>query len=143
MNGDIPAFDRSTESSPLPTLHQMNALVAFRPLLYAQGFQPILPPGTLQEHTPAPYPNYHPTVLAFYRLASEEVWCDHDYVPQTAHAMLEDADFVRRASLAQVRTMLTFCVRGERFFYGHWAAMIERGLILRLLDRLEVIAAGG
>lgn len=33
--------------------------------------------------------------------------------------------------------MLTYCVRGERFFAGHWSAMIEQGYICRLLQRLR------
>ena len=35
--------------------------------------------------------------------------------------------------------MLTFCVRGECFSDGHWAEMIEKGYIRRLLERLNVI----
>ncbi len=50
--------------------------------------------------------------------------------------MLENEDIVKTASLAQVKTMLTYCVRGERFCEGHWAAMIEQGHIRRLLERL-------
>jgi hypothetical protein len=37
--------------------------------------------------------------------------------------------------------MLTFCVRGERFSDGHWAAMIEKGYIRRVLERLNEIKA--
>ena len=37
--------------------------------------------------------------------------------------------------------MLTFCVRGERFCDGHWAAMIEGGQVRRLLERLAELKA--
>jgi hypothetical protein len=58
--------------------------------------------------------------------------------------MLEDPAAVRRASIDQVRTMLTYCVRGERFSEGHWGAMIEQGHVQRLLERLtEIRAANG
>ena len=39
--------------------------------------------------------------------------------------------------------MLTFCVRGERFCDGHWAAMIEGGQVRRLLERLKEIRDAG
>jgi hypothetical protein len=40
---------------------------------------------------------------------------------------------------AEIKTMLTFCLRGERFADGHWGEMIEAGHIRRLLERLLVI----
>jgi hypothetical protein len=61
---------------------------------------------------------------------------DFDYVPQEAGRMLEDEAAVRRADLEQIKTMLTYCVRGERFGEGHWGAMIEGGHVRRLLERL-------
>jgi len=69
---------------------------------------------------------------------------DFDYVPQEAGRMLEDPALVRRASIDEIKTMLTYCVRGERFCEGHWGAMIEGGHVRRLLERLkEIQAASG
>jgi uncharacterized protein DUF6508 len=53
--------------------------------------------------------------------------------------MLKDDKVIKSASLAQIKTMLTFCVRGERFSDGHWAQMIQEGYIRRLLERLNEI----
>jgi hypothetical protein len=53
--------------------------------------------------------------------------------------MLRDEKLVKTASLAQIKTMLTFCVRGERFSDGHWGEMIEKGYIRKLLGRLNDI----
>ena len=53
--------------------------------------------------------------------------------------MLRDENLIKTASLAQIQTMLTFYVRGECFLDGHWGAMIEKGYIRRLLERLEKI----
>ena len=47
--------------------------------------------------------------------------------------------FIQRATLAEIKTMLTYCVRGERFGDGHWAAMLESGKIVALLNRLRVL----
>ena len=51
--------------------------------------------------------------------------------------MLEDQQAVETAELGQIKTMITYCVRGERFCDGHWGAMIELGHISRLLQRLS------
>ena len=38
---------------------------------------------------------------------------DFDYVPAEAGRMQDDHALVRRASLDEIKTMLTYCVRGE------------------------------
>jgi hypothetical protein len=43
---------------------------------------------------------------------------------------------LKAADLFQIKTMLAYCVRGERFCEGHWGEMIEGGHIRRLLERL-------
>lgn len=53
--------------------------------------------------------------------------------------MLEDENRIRTASPAEIKSILTFCTRGERFSDGHWGGMIEKGYIRRLLERMEVI----
>ena len=84
-----------------------------------------------------PYPVYPNDVLEFYRLAGQPCWSDYDYQPREAAQMLEDDAFIRGATLSEVKTMLTYCVRGERFSDGHWAAMLESGRIVALLKRLR------
>jgi Family of unknown function (DUF6508) len=86
-----------------------------------------------------PYPNYNPVVEEFFRLVSSEGWLDREYNPEQAYQMLKDENGIKIASLSQIKTMLTFCVRGERFSDGHWAQMIEEGYIRRLLERLNEI----
>ena len=55
--------------------------------------------------------------------------------------MLESDDIIKTASLAQIKAMLTYCVRGERFCDGQWGAMIERGYVRLLLLRLAEIGS--
>ena len=86
-----------------------------------------------------PYPIYCDDVLAFFTLAGQTHWADYDYKPQEAYRMLSDDDLVSSASLDQIKTMLTYCVRGERFADGHWAHMLESGRIVALLRRLAVL----
>jgi hypothetical protein len=53
--------------------------------------------------------------------------------------MIENDETIQRGSLLQVKSMLTYCVREGRCD-GHWAAMIEEKYILRILNRLKVLA---
>jgi uncharacterized protein DUF6508 len=131
------------KNDALPTLHRIEKLTAFLPRLYSEGFVSVeswdggekRKDGTFT----LPYPNYNPVVEEFFGLVSSEGWLDYEYHPERAYQMLKDDKVIKSASLAQIKTMLTFCVRGERFSDGHWAQMIQEGYIRRLLERLNEI----
>ncbi len=86
-----------------------------------------------------PYPVYADDVLRFFWLAGQPWWSDFEYEPRRAHEMLYDDDLVRAATLDQVRTMLTYCVRGERFADGHWNHVLQEGRVTALLRRLAAL----
>ena len=88
-----------------------------------------------------PYPVYEEDVLAFFRLASQPCWSDSNYRPEIASDMLEDEKTIRTAELSDIRTMLTYCVRSERFGDGNWEAMLLSGKIVSLLKRLQELQA--
>ena len=130
------------EKSRPPSLQEIEALTAFLPQLYADGFSPVIrweggkhANGTFT----MPYPNYHSLVHEFFRRVAEDGWIDTEYDPEQAYQMLKDEDLIKSASISQIKTMLTFCLRGERFSDGHWAQMIEEGYIRKLLERLNEI----
>ena len=89
-----------------------------------------------------PHPAYPPVVEEFFRLAGQDCWCDFQYAPEQAGEMVRDDAAVASASLAQIKTMLTFCVRGERFCDGHWGAMVREGRIGAILRRLGQLRDG-
>jgi uncharacterized protein DUF6508 len=128
----------------LPTLQEIEVLTAYLPRLYAEGFSPVIKwnGGKRKDGTyTMPYPDYDPLVEEFYRAVSGGGWLDYQYNPEQAYRMIQDENLIKTASLSQIKTMLTFCVRGERFSDGHWAEMIEKGYIRQLLERLNVIKA--
>jgi hypothetical protein len=128
----------------IPTLQEIEELTAFLPGLYAPGFSPVLKwerSGKSEDSTLSlPYPDYHPLVEEFFRAVSS-AWLDYEYNPEQAYQMLKDEHLIKTATLPQIKSMLTFCVRGERFSDGHWGEMIEKGYIRRLLERLSEIKA--
>lgn len=134
------------KNSEPPTLQAIETLTSYLPRLYAAGFSSIqrwdggekLKDGSIT----LPYPKYDPLVEEFFNHVSSDGWLDYQYNPDHAYTMLKDEQAVKKASLEQIRNMLTFCVRGERFADGHWGHMIEKGYIRRILERLKAIRAG-
>ena len=84
-----------------------------------------------------PYPTYPPAVKEFFHLAGQPCWTDNGYNPEVVGESVHSGDVIASASLAQIKTMLTFCVRGERFCDGHWGAMVSEGRIGAILRRLQ------
>src|SRR5690606_35486295 len=80
-----------------------------------------------------PYPQYDAEVVRFFDLVRQPQWIDSDYDPETAHAWLDDEGADARATIEQVRSMLTCCLRAERFCDGAWLGFIEDGSLVRLL----------
>jgi len=127
----------------LPETHQIDELLSFLPLFdvpdrtfverWAGGEE------TASGAITMPFPIYPEDVLRFYQLAGQPCWSDYDYEPRVAAQMLRDEALIHNATLAQIKTMLTYCVRGERFGDGHWAVMLESGKIVALLERLRVL----
>ncbi len=124
----------------IPSSGDIDALVAFLPKLYGDYAEPVVTWSGMTKDGDGvftlPYPQYNQTVRAFFMLASSDPWDDHDYVPEVADGILKDGVSIEKADLSLVKTLLTFCVRGERFCDGFWSEVIEAGYIKKLLLRL-------
>jgi hypothetical protein len=91
------------EKAELPTLQDLEELIAFLPRLYADGFSPIdswgggekLKDGSIS----MPYPNYNSLVEEFFRKVAGS-WHDYEYNPEQAYQMLKDEQAVKSASLS-------------------------------------------
>ena len=129
----------------LPTASDIDELLAFLPRLYAPGFKPVvqwkggekLPDGS----THVPWPEYNSAVMEFFEKAAQPAWADYDYLAKVEGSMTKAQDTIKTASLSELRAVLTYCVRGERFGDGHWAAMVESGMIRSILERLQELRA--
>jgi Family of unknown function (DUF6508) len=122
----------------------MQELVAFLPRLYAEGFNPVIRwNGGNQDQDGLyhlPWPEYDPLVLDFFKLVASQGWLDYEYRPEKAAKLISNKQFISSASLPQIKTMLTYCVRGERFSDGHRAEMIEKGYIRAILERVDQLS---
>lgn len=117
-------------------------LLAFLPMFEAAGpaldatstgFTETDEQGVLQW----PVVTYPRAVAEFFRLAAQPWWTDTNYSPEREGALIADDAVVASASMKRLRSLLTYCVRGERFVDGHWAMMIREGRVVAILRRLK------
>ncbi len=53
--------------------------------------------------------------------------------------MVRNKELIQNASLAELKSLLTYCVRGERFGDGVWEDFINEGIIQSILERLKTL----
>ena len=139
------------EWHPQPTARDIRELLAFLPKLYADGFATIQRVHSKDqdgEIVAFPYPEYEEVVGEFMNCLRRDCWLDYGYVPRECEKLIESEEAIGQASLPQLRAMLTYVLRGERFSDGWWGHMIEKGYVRRILERLaelegEVDERGG
>ena len=138
------------ERYPQPTARDIRELLAFLPKLYADGFAPIKRVHSKDkdgEIIAFPYPEYEVVVDEFMNCLRRDCWLDYAYDPEEVQKLIEN-EAIGQATLPQIRSMLTYVLRGERFSDGWWGHMIEKGYVRRILERLaelegEVDERGG
>lgn len=128
-------------NSKPPDTEKMDAILAYLPIFNAPGFNPVVKwNGGRSSSTDVfvmAWPTYDASVTAFFDALSKEYWRDDAYDVEITSRMIRDPERIGCASLEEIRAMLTFCLRGERFCDGHWKAMLNKGFILQLLTRLQ------
>ena len=127
----------------IPSKGDIQELIAFLPVFAEEGFDPIIKWGggevdPSDAHT-FPWPVYQPAVEQFFRLAGREPWCDFDYAAKNVPVLLQEPGYIEGCSVDEIKTVLTFCVRGERLCDSHWGGVIREGLVQRILERLIII----
>jgi hypothetical protein len=124
-----------------PTAEQIRLLVQYLPKFCAVDFAPVVERLGGEEVEPGvtsmPYPRYDGTVLAFMHEASQDWWQDFGYTNSDARSMLDQPSLIAAASIDQIKSMLTLCVRSERFCDGAWETICGKGYIVAILERLD------
>jgi hypothetical protein len=124
-------------------VEDFDELLSYLPVLYGNGFKPIRRWGGGNKTDKGvflmPWPEYEEVVESFFSIAARACWSDPEYVSKDIGDMIRDPQRVARATLQEIKSMLTWCVRGERFCDGHWASVIEDGSIRNVLLRLQAL----
>ena len=122
----------------IPSKTDIKELTNFLPLLYNENIELSKSPKKGTTDLWGGFYVYHPTVNTFFELASQEHWKDYQYVDNFSEEMIGPGK-IEEASINQLKTILTWCDRTERFFEGHWEYVIEIDIIKRVLNRLNEI----
>lgn len=129
-----------------PTAEGIRELVAFLPRLYAEGFEPIIGyyGGVHNEDGVyvLPQPMCHELVNEFVDvILKQDCWNDHKYLSSIEKLNLKcKSDIttaIATASLEEMKTLIAYFIRRERFCDGHWGSMIKSGYVRLLLERLS------
>lgn len=119
----------------------INELVSYGPRLYPKSGAITATWHEMKKNNDGtftlPQPEYPEVAQKFFKSAARDCWSDFGYEPNEAERRLKEPQFIERASLSEIKTLLTYCVRGERFCDGHWGMMIREGYICRILARLR------
>lgn len=126
----------------IPTNEDIERLVSFLPTFSSKDYNPILnwqlenhPDGMLQISPPI----YKQEVYDFMLEASKECWVDRKYLDHMKNIDLNDAGAIESLEITQIKTVVTYIVRCERFSSGHLASMFSYGVPSRLLLQLVKI----
>ena len=124
------------------SLAAIEELLALLPAFEAEGFT-AAKSWTGGETSPGVFtwqvPIYVDAVHTFIDVGSKDFWLDCEYVDKDAGQWLRRPGFIEQASLDEIKTMLTFIIRGERFCDGHIQGRIEDGHVVALLRRLAAL----
>ena len=121
----------------LPTKNDIKELTDFLPLIYNDEIK-LYKTDQNGDMLTGGYYIYHPSVYTFFELVSQQHWQDYNYVDNFSNQMIKPG-IIEKASMNEIKTILTWCVRKERFHKGQWISVIEDELIKRVLKRLNVI----
>lgn len=125
-----------------PTQEDFEEIIAFYPVLNRRDFDPIIEwkgGEKIEDNVNfMRWPIYDPVVKDFFDVASKECWNDYNFNQYHMGRMIESEVVVKCADLSQIKQMLSYCVRGDKFISeGHMGNMIKEGHVARLLKRLE------
>lgn len=127
------------------TVERIDDLLRFLPLFDMQRRKfvedPVADNKTVTDAMHIPYPVYCTDVQEFFRLASQPWWRDREYLGSGAAERIRNDQAIAAATLDGIKSLLTYCVRGERFCDGFWDEMLGSGRIVLLPKRLKEIRA--
>lgn len=124
-------------NTQLPNKEEIDTLIQSLPLLYEDGFDPV---KEWHGKEISMYPEYKKDVVKFMDMCHQNCWVDCDYDLKKPEIILKDMVLIKSASLEEIKALLTFCNRGERFCDGHIASMFENGVIKSIINRLKTIS---
>lgn len=135
-----PDVDAAAPTSPEVTPEQIDELLEFLPKFEEPGREFAVWKGGETDESGVmrmPHPAYDEDVYRFFELVAQKQWADYNYGDKAPHEILENPERIANASMEQIRAVLTYCARGERFGDGHWEYLLKEGKVAAVLRRLR------
>ncbi len=131
--------------SIIPNQNDISKLVSFIPVFEDPEFEPIVEwfGGETDSEgvMTMPHPDYNEKVYEFFNLVASKGWMDRDYLSNIDDSFLGNDEPINKADIPQIKSMLTYCLRSERFGDGLWDGYIREGVIVKILKRLEQLSS--
>lgn len=124
---------KSAKKLPL-TIKDIDGLLAFLPIFN----NPTFKPSKLITAVVRPLIEYDCAVKVFSELAWQPCWYS-DYDPLYINKKLENQSFLERASIDDIKQVLTHFCCNDKWIDGYKDQLIENGSIKRLLERLKIL----
>ena len=89
-----------------PTAKDVRKLLAFLPMLYAEGFAPIKRVNSRYSDGSVvafPWPDYDETVSRFVDAVRRDCWLDPEYVPEEAGKLMTSETAIRKATVPEIQ----------------------------------------
>lgn len=120
----------------------IDALLTFRPALSEAATGDSLNASVTSGNGGISVTTNYPRALEdfFARLDISELH-DFDYDPFAVKDRLDDPGHIPSATLDELRAVLTYMLRSERFCEGSWGKFLHDGMLMSALERLAAIRA--
>ena len=128
----------------------LHALAAFLPKFESPGFEfgrVVAPPPGEDGVCQIPFSDFSPVASDFvdtcYKMGWVQQHFDWPTWKQSAEAvrLRDDPTALEQATPDQLRRLLTLLIRQDRFADGELGSAFEAGLLVRILQRIEALAA--
>lgn len=80
---------------------------------------------------------YRKDVREFFILLQDSEWDYLDYLSPEIRDFIKHPQKIQFANLKQIKGILTYCRKGERYVEGHRNVMLKRGVVQEALKRLK------
>lgn len=122
-------------TSSCPTIQDIESLLTFKTYLDVD-YDNLS--GCIQEDLM--YVDYTGWISELMDELIRKPWVDVEYSAERSKQLLEDESLLASASLSDIKMVLTFLVRRDRFSAGSFGMAIESGDMRKIFNRLEVIS---
>lgn len=132
-----------TTRKSMPSPKDIARLICIHSTMQAQGiFQNVRPKASAQTNHVIDLagPDYSEAFNRFRMEICTPFWTDKSYSRHACAKRLRSQKMVEKCTLADLRKLLTYCWRSDRFCTGFLEAKVTDGSICRLVARLSKIS---